>query len=94
MPTTSRRRTATVAVRPGSSTGARAQKVSVALPAEDAAWARTQAASRHVSVSAVVSEALRRQRQSAALGRLLSTIGAKLSASELNELRAELYAKP
>jgi hypothetical protein len=79
-----------------SATGARAgvEKVSVSLAAEDAAWAREQALSRHLSVSAVVSDALRRQRQIAALGRLLSSLGPKLSAGEIAALRAELYEAP
>ena len=57
-------------------------------------FARTKAArARKLSLSALVGEAIHRQRRHAALGKLLSELGVKLTAAELAALRAELYAK-
>jgi len=69
------------------------RKVSVSLSAEDVGWAKEEAASRRVSLSAVLSEALQKQRRSAALGRLLTGLGGKLSPADLAALRAELYSR-
>jgi hypothetical protein len=77
-----------------SSASARAaRKLSISLAAEDAEWAVGEARARKLSLSALVSEAIHRQRRHAALGRLLSELGVKLTATELAALRAELYAK-
>jgi hypothetical protein len=89
MATTTRRKSAGHArapVRP-------ARKLSISLAAEDAEWAVGEARARELSLSAVVSEAIHRQRRHAALGSLLSELGVKLTATELTALRAELYVK-
>lgn len=70
-----------------------ARKLSISLAAEDAEWAVAEARARELSLSAVVGEAIHRQRRHAALGSLLSELGVKLTAAELATLRAELYAK-
>jgi len=70
-----------------------ARKLSISLAVEDAEWAVGEARARKLSLSAVVSEAIHRQRRHAALGKLLSELGGKLTATELAALRAELYAK-
>ena len=70
-----------------------ARKLSISLAAEDAAWAVREARARQLSLSAVVGEAIHRQRRHAALGRLLSELGVKLTGAELGALRAELYTK-
>ena len=89
MATTTRRRSTAQ-----SSAHARAaRKLSISLAAEDAEWAVGEARARKLSLSAFVGEAIHRQRRHAALGRLLSEFGVKLTAAELAALRAELYAK-
>jgi hypothetical protein len=70
-----------------------ARKLRISLAAEDAEWAVGEARARKLSVSALVGEAIHHQRRHAALGRLLSELGVKLTAAELAALRAELYAK-
>ena len=76
-----------------SAAGRVARKLSISLAAEDAQWAVREARARKLSLSALVSEAIHRQRRHAALGRLLSELSVKLTATELAALRAELYAK-
>ena len=70
-----------------------ARKLSISLAADDAEWAFGEARARKLSLSALVSEAIHRQRRHAALGSLLSELGVKLTATELASLRAELYSK-
>ena len=53
---------------------ATAAKISVSVPAEDLAWARSQARRRKESVSAVVSRALRLARQLEARNRVLARL--------------------
>ena len=69
-----------------------ARKLSISLAADDAEWAVGEARARQLSLSALVGEAIHRQRRHVALGRLLSELGVKLTATELAALRAELYA--
>jgi hypothetical protein len=54
---------------------AAAEKISISLGAEDLAWARRQAKAEAKSLSAVLAEAVRRQRQAAARARLLADLG-------------------
>jgi len=51
------------------------EKISVSVPIEDLEWAREQAEESATSLSVVVSEALRRARQSSARRRLLAELG-------------------
>lgn len=75
-----------------SATKAGVKKVSVSLASEDLAWAHREARTRKLSLSAVLSDALRRRRKSEALEKLLKRLGAdEISESELAKLRAELY---
>jgi hypothetical protein len=69
---------------------ARVEKLSVSLGAEEAAWARKQAEATGVSLSAVLTEALRRQRQSEARRRLLEELGTDdITEEDLAAIRAE-----
>lgn len=52
-----------------------AEKISISLSSEDLRWARQRAKQSLSSVSAVVSEALRKQRQAEARARLLADLG-------------------
>jgi hypothetical protein len=54
---------------------AAAEKISISLGAEDLAWARRQAKAGAKSLSAVLAEAVRRQRQAEARARLLADLG-------------------
>lgn len=66
------------------------EKVSVTLAIEDVEWAREKAAESGKSFSAVVTEALRRQRQSEARRRLLVELGTDdLTPAELAAIEAE-----
>jgi hypothetical protein len=66
-------------------------KISVSINAEDAAWAKAKARAQAKSLSAVVSEALLRQRQAEAGIRLLDELGtADISKSDVEAIRAEL----
>jgi hypothetical protein len=66
------------------------EKVSVSLTAEDLAWARQKAEEGATSLSAVLSAALRRERQFEARGRLLEELGTSdITAEELEAARAE-----
>lgn len=67
------------------------EKVSVSLAVEDVEWARKRAEQDDMSLSAVLTEALRRQRQSEARRKLLAELGTDdLTQEELDAARAEL----
>jgi hypothetical protein len=66
------------------------EKVSVSLANEDLAWARQKAEAGATSLSAVLSAAIRRQRQSEARRRLLEELGTDdITAEDLEAARAE-----
>jgi hypothetical protein len=66
------------------------EKVSVSLAAEDVEWARQRAERDETSLSGVLTEALRRQRQSEARQRLLAELGADdLTPADIDAARAE-----
>ena len=66
-------------------------KVSVSVADDELAWARKEARIRHLSLSAVVTDALRRARQAEARERLLAQFGdaAKASPEELAQIYSE-----
>ena len=68
-----------------------ASKISVSVADAELSWARTVARTRHLSLSAVVTEALRRARQAEARERLLAEFGdaAKATPDELAEIYRE-----
>jgi hypothetical protein len=69
---------------------ARVEKLSVSLGAEEAAWAREQAEASGSSLSAVLTEAIRKQRQSLARRRLLDELGTEdLTEDDLAAVRSE-----
>jgi len=71
------------------------EKISVSLGAEDLAWAKKRAARQQRSLSAVVSEALLRQRQAEAGVRLLDDLGTDdITEADLAAVRAELGWAP
>lgn len=62
----------------------------VSLAAEDVEWARQRAERDETSLSAVLTEALRRQRQSEARQRLLAELGTDdLTPADIDAARAE-----
>ncbi|MCZ7686174.1 MAG: hypothetical protein M5U28_48400 [Sandaracinaceae bacterium] len=67
------------------------EKVSVSLTTEELEWARERAARENRSVSAVVSEAIRKVRRDEARLAVLAFLGdaARPSADEAAEIRAE-----
>jgi mannitol/fructose-specific phosphotransferase system IIA component (Ntr-type) len=66
------------------------EKVSVSLGAEEVEWARHKAEQSDTSFSAVVSEALRKQRQHEARLELLAELGDKdITAKDLEAVYAE-----
>jgi len=70
-----------------------AEKVSVSLSSEDLAWARARAKQQAKSLSGVLSDALRRQRQAEARLALLQELGtADITDADLAALRSELDA--
>jgi hypothetical protein len=70
-----------------------AEKVSVSLSSEDLAWARARAKVQAKSLSSVLSDALRRQRQSEARLALLQELGtADITDADLAAMRSELDA--
>jgi len=72
---------------------ATAEKISVSLSAEDLTWARKRAKREVTSVSAVVAEALRKQRQAEARTRLLADLGTDdITEADLDRVRAEWLA--
>jgi predicted nucleic acid-binding protein len=69
---------------------ATAKKISVSLSAEDLSWAKQRAKREVKSLSAVVSEALRRQRQAEARSRLLAELGTDdISERDREQVRSE-----
>jgi hypothetical protein len=69
---------------------AKVEKLSVSLGTEEAAWAREQAEASGSSVSAVLTEALRKQRQNLARRRLLDELGTDdITEEDLAAIRAE-----
>ena len=66
------------------------EKVSVSLGTEEIAWAREQAESAGSSLSAVLTDALRRQRQSEARRKLLELLGTDdITDADLDAIRDE-----
>lgn len=66
------------------------EKVSVSLAVEDVEWARSKAKQDKTSLSAVLTETIRRQRQSEARQRLLAELGTEdLTQADLDAARAE-----
>jgi hypothetical protein len=66
-------------------------KISVSISADGAAWAKAKARAQAKSLSAVVSEALLRQRQAEAGIRLLEELGtADISKADVAAIRREL----
>jgi hypothetical protein len=71
------------------------EKVSVSLSTEDVVWAKKRAQRQLKSLSAVVSEALRRQRQAEAGALLLEELGTDdVTEADLDAMREELGWKP
>lgn len=67
------------------------EKVSVSLSSEDLAWAKARAKAQAKSLSGVLSDALRRQRQTEARLALLQELGTSdITAADLAALRSEL----
>jgi predicted nucleic acid-binding protein len=67
-----------------------AAKISISLRREDLAWARERAKRDLKSLSSVIADALRRQRQAEARGRLLAELGTDdISERERDEVRGE-----
>lgn len=74
---------------------ATAEKISVSVSSDDLAWARKRARARRTSLSAVVSEALLRQRQAEAGVRLLQDLGTEdITEADLDAIRSELGWAP
>ena len=70
-----------------------AEKISVSISAEDLRWAKERAKREVTSVSAVLAEALRRQRQAEARATLLAELGTDdITERERNEVRREWQA--
>ena len=70
-----------------------AEKVSVSLSAEDLRWAKARAKRELTSVSAVLAEALRRQRQAEARAALLAELGTDdITERERKDVRGEWSA--
>lgn len=66
------------------------EKLSVSMPIEDIAWVRAKALRSEMSVSAVLAEAVRRQRRAEALAALLDDLGVEdISEQDLAAVRAE-----
>lgn len=69
---------------------ATAEKISISLGADDLAWARRHAKANAMSLSAVLAEAVRRQRQAEARARLLLDLGTDdITERERNDVRRE-----
>jgi hypothetical protein len=68
---------------------AKVDKISISLSSEDAKWARAKAKKLKTSVSGVVGEALRRERQAEARRKLVDELGGPLSEAELRAVLAE-----
>ena len=66
-------------------------KISVSLSSDDLAWAKQRARRERKSLSAVVSEALLRQRKADALDELLADLGTDdIAEADLDAIRTEL----
>jgi hypothetical protein len=69
---------------------ARMEKISVSIDTREVAWARKQAKALGTSLSAVLTDALRRQRKLAAMDRLLAELGTDdITEEELLAVHAE-----
>lgn len=68
---------------------AKVDKISISLSPDDAKWARARAKKLKTSVSGVVSEALRRERQADARRQLLAELGGPLDDNELRTILEE-----
>jgi hypothetical protein len=74
---------------------AAAEKISVSVGMEDLSWARRRAKREAKSLSAVVSEALRRQRQAEARARLLLDLGTDdITERDRDQVRDEWRTPP
>jgi hypothetical protein len=74
---------------------ATAEKISVSVSSDDLAWARKRARTQRTSLSAVVSEALLRQRQAEAGVGLLDDLGTDdITEADLDAIRSELGWAP
>ena len=66
-------------------------KISVSISPEELAWAKKRARAATTSLAAVVSEALRRQRQAEARLALLADLGTEdISHDDISAMRAEI----
>jgi hypothetical protein len=69
------------------------EKISISLAAADLAWAKERAKTQDKSLSSVLSEALRRERQAEARLRLLSDLGTDdITERDRQEVRSEWRA--
>lgn len=74
---------------------ATAEKISISVSRDHLEWARKRARAQRTSLSAVVSEALLRQRQAEAGVRLLQDLGTDdIAAADLEAIRAEIGWAP
>jgi len=67
----------------------RAKKVSVSIPSDDLTWAKSLAKAEHTSLSAVVSQALRLERQMRARRRVVEKLGIRSTPEEREAVRRE-----
>ena len=70
-------------------TVAKVEKISISLSPEDARWARARAKKLKTSVSGVVGEALRRERQAEARRQLIEELGGPLDEEALRAVLNE-----
>lgn len=74
---------------------AAAEKISVSIGADDLRWAKQRAKREVKSLSAVVAEALRRQRQAEARARLLTDLGTDdITERDRDQVRDEWRTPP
>jgi hypothetical protein len=72
----------------------RVSKLSVSLANDDLSWAKARAKSLGISLSGVLSESLRRQRQAEARAQLLAALGTDdIKSEDLEAFRRELHEK-
>lgn len=72
----------------------KAIKLSVSIQKQELSWARARAATAGISLSALMTEALRDKRRSEAMERLLKRYEAgKISDERMVTIRAEMYRK-
>ncbi len=70
------------------------EKLSVSIQSEELAWARAHAKRSGMSLSAVLTEALREKRRAEAMDRLLKKLRAdRVTAAQMAAIRAEIYGK-